>query len=59
MRRSPGPRGRRSTCLGRIPREHRELVTALRSRDFEVALDLFAAHRRHAVEVVPADPDSS
>jgi DNA-binding GntR family transcriptional regulator len=38
--------------LDRIPREHRELVTALRSRDTNTALDLFAAHRRHAVDVV-------
>lgn len=44
--------------LGDIPREHRELITALRARDVETALGLFAAHRRHAVQVVtgPADP---
>jgi DNA-binding GntR family transcriptional regulator len=35
-----------------IPREHRELVTALRSRDTTTALELFAAHRRHAVDVL-------
>ncbi|MGI5194130.1 GntR family transcriptional regulator [Streptomyces sp. CA-288835] len=35
-----------------IPREHRELVAALRHRDTEAALELFAAHRRHAVDVV-------
>ncbi|MET9450413.1 GntR family transcriptional regulator [Streptomyces cinerochromogenes] len=38
--------------LGRIPREHRELVAALRARDAGTALDLFAVHRRHAVDVV-------
>jgi DNA-binding GntR family transcriptional regulator len=38
--------------LGCIPHEHRELVTALRSRDTDTALQLFAAHRRHAVDVV-------
>ncbi|KJK38258.1 GntR family transcriptional regulator [Streptomyces variegatus] len=43
--------------LGCIPREHHGLVTALRSRDTETALDLFAAHRRHAVDVVTANAD--
>lgn len=38
--------------LGRMP-----LVTALRSRDTETALDLFAAHRRHAVDGVTANAD--
>ncbi|MDI9900492.1 GntR family transcriptional regulator [Rhodococcus sp. IEGM 1409] len=38
--------------LGCIPREHEELVTALRSRDTDAALHLFAVHRRHAVDVV-------
>ncbi|MFJ1812335.1 MULTISPECIES: GntR family transcriptional regulator [unclassified Streptomyces] len=44
----------RSTAgyLDRIPREHHGLVTALRARDTNTALDLFAAHRRHAVDVV-------
>ena len=44
----------RSTAgyLDRIPREHHGLVTALRARDTNSALDLFAAHRRHAVDVV-------
>ncbi|MER7563688.1 GntR family transcriptional regulator [Streptomyces sp. NPDC048523] len=44
----------RSTAgyLDRIPREHHGLVTALRARDTDTALDLFAAHRRHAVDVV-------
>ncbi|MFE7440916.1 GntR family transcriptional regulator [Streptomyces chartreusis] len=35
-----------------IPHEHRELVSALRARDIDSALSLFAAHRRHAVEVL-------
>ncbi|MFG2593961.1 GntR family transcriptional regulator [Streptomyces sp. NPDC048438] len=43
--------------LGCIPREHHGLVTALRSRDTETALDLFAAHRRHAVDVVTGNAD--
>ncbi|MEU6239041.1 GntR family transcriptional regulator [Kitasatospora sp. NPDC047058] len=38
--------------LARIPAEHRELVAALEARDTGLALDLFAAHRRHAVDVV-------
>jgi DNA-binding GntR family transcriptional regulator len=38
--------------LDSIPREHHELVAALRSRDAQTALDLFAAHRRHAVDVI-------
>lgn len=38
--------------LGGIPDEHRELLDALRSRDAEAALALFAAHRRRAVEVL-------
>jgi DNA-binding GntR family transcriptional regulator len=38
--------------LTHIPDEHRELVAALRSRDAEVALELFAAHRRHAFELL-------
>ncbi|TDD46624.1 GntR family transcriptional regulator [Kribbella antibiotica] len=35
-----------------IPREHQELVSALRSRDADTALTLFAEHRRHAIDVV-------
>jgi DNA-binding GntR family transcriptional regulator len=42
-----------------VPREHRELVTALRSRDTETALALFATHRRHAVNVVTASTEPS
>ncbi|MFE2089908.1 GntR family transcriptional regulator [Streptomyces sp. NPDC059460] len=45
--------------LTRIPAEHRELVAALRARDAETALSLFAAHRRLAVDVVTARPDPS
>ncbi|WP_406438630.1 GntR family transcriptional regulator [Streptomyces sp. NBC_01613] len=43
--------------LSRIPAEHRELVAALRSRDTDTALELFAAHRRHAVDVVTGATD--
>ncbi|WP_433019791.1 GntR family transcriptional regulator [Kribbella sp. CA-294648] len=35
-----------------IPREHQELVSALRSRDASTALSRFAEHRRHAIDVV-------
>nr|WP_203348713.1 GntR family transcriptional regulator [Streptomyces hygroscopicus] len=41
--------------LERVPEEHHRLVAALRSRDVRAALDLFAAHRRVAVDVVTAD----
>ncbi|MFB6781806.1 GntR family transcriptional regulator [Streptomyces sp. NPDC056352] len=41
--------------LARVPEEHRELVAALRSRDVQAALDLFAVHRRVAVNVVSAE----
>lgn len=44
--------------LTRIPSEHRELVAALRARDAETALDLFAAHRRLAVDVIAGTPDA-
>lgn len=40
--------------LTRIPDEHRELVAALRARDGERALELFATHRRHAFDVLTA-----
>ncbi|HCO02420.1 MAG TPA: GntR family transcriptional regulator [Actinobacteria bacterium] len=42
-----------------IPQEHRELVAALRARDPKTALELFAAHRRHAVDVVTGATDPS
>ncbi|MFD6996194.1 GntR family transcriptional regulator [Streptomyces mirabilis] len=38
--------------LAHIPEEHRGLVAALRARDAGTALELFAAHRRLAVDVV-------
>ena len=41
--------------LSHIPDEHRELVAALRSRDSETALRLFAAHRRHAFELLTGE----
>jgi DNA-binding GntR family transcriptional regulator len=46
--------------LDRIPREHRELLAALRARDTDTALELFARHRRHAVDVITgsAEPGS-
>jgi DNA-binding GntR family transcriptional regulator len=43
--------------LARIPGEHRELVGALKARDTATALDLFAAHRRLAVDVITGTPD--
>ncbi len=42
--------------LAGIPAEHRELVAALRARDRETALALFAEHRRHAFEVLSGRP---
>jgi DNA-binding GntR family transcriptional regulator len=38
--------------LAHIPGEHRELVAALRGRDPAAAVELFAAHRRHAFDVL-------
>jgi DNA-binding GntR family transcriptional regulator len=38
--------------LAGIPAEHRELAAALRARDGQTALALFAEHRRHAFEVL-------
>lgn len=38
--------------LGCVPQEHQALATALLARDLQTALLLFAAHRRHAVDVV-------
>ncbi len=35
-----------------IPQEHQALAAALRARDAQAALPLFAVHRRHAVDVV-------
>ncbi|MQS15635.1 GntR family transcriptional regulator [Streptomyces kaniharaensis] len=45
--------------LAHVPDEHRGLVAALRSRDVRNALDLFAAHRRIAVDVVTAGLDDT
>ncbi len=38
--------------LGLVPGEHHDLVAALRARDADTALALFAAHRRNAFEVL-------
>jgi DNA-binding GntR family transcriptional regulator len=44
--------GHQRLAFGCIPQEHHALAAALRARDPEAALRLFAAHRRHAVDVV-------
>ncbi|MEV6586684.1 GntR family transcriptional regulator [Streptomyces acidicola] len=44
--------------LSHIPAEHRELAAALRARDAEAALDLFAAHRRDAFTVLTGTTDA-
>jgi DNA-binding GntR family transcriptional regulator len=38
--------------LTRIPDEHHDLVAALRARDVAAAQELFATHRRHALDVL-------
>ncbi|MDP4503187.1 GntR family transcriptional regulator [Nonomuraea turcica] len=38
--------------LAHIPGEHRRLLAALQARDTEAALELFAEHRRHALDVL-------
>lgn len=38
--------------LAGIPAEHRQLADALRARDREAALELFAVHRRHAFDIL-------
>jgi DNA-binding GntR family transcriptional regulator len=38
--------------LQQVADEHRELAAALRSRDAQRALELFALHRRHAFDVI-------
>ncbi|MET9242470.1 GntR family transcriptional regulator [Nonomuraea sp. NPDC003709] len=43
---------RSADYLAHIPEEHRELAAALRARDTEHALTLFAAHRLHAFDVL-------
>ena len=40
-----------------VPAEHRDLVDALKERDTDTALRLFAAHRRHAFTLLSATPD--
>jgi DNA-binding GntR family transcriptional regulator len=44
--------------LTRIPDEHRELVAALRARDTAAALELFAVHRRRALDVLNSPRDA-
>jgi DNA-binding GntR family transcriptional regulator len=41
--------------LALLPAEHRELVVALRSRDAQAAVGLFATHRAHALKVLTTD----
>jgi DNA-binding GntR family transcriptional regulator len=38
--------------LAGIPEEHRRLAESLRAGDAEAALELFAAHRRHAFDIL-------
>ncbi|MEU8636144.1 GntR family transcriptional regulator [Amycolatopsis sp. NPDC048633] len=38
--------------LAGIPAEHRQLADALRARDREAALELFATHRQHAFDIL-------
>jgi DNA-binding GntR family transcriptional regulator len=38
--------------LKQVRDEHQELVNALRTRDVDTALALFATHRRHAFEII-------
>ncbi|MET7283651.1 GntR family transcriptional regulator [Kribbella sp. NPDC005582] len=45
--------------LGGIPREHQELVTALRTRDADAALALFAVHRHNAFDILTAGTDEA
>ncbi|WP_405717813.1 GntR family transcriptional regulator [Streptomyces sp. NBC_01537] len=42
--------------LAHIPDEHRALAAALSARDTRTALGLFAAHRRHAFDVLTGTP---
>ena len=43
--------------LAHMPDEHRELAAALRARDAAVAVRLFAAHSRHAYEMLRTATD--
>jgi DNA-binding GntR family transcriptional regulator len=45
--------------LGCIPREHHDLVAALRTRDTGAAVALFAGHRRNAVDVLTAGAEGN
>ncbi|MFC7329755.1 GntR family transcriptional regulator [Marinactinospora rubrisoli] len=45
--------------LAHMPGEHRELATALRARDAERAMALFATHRRHAFEILAEAADAA
>ena len=42
--------------LSHLPGEHRQLAAALRARDVGPALELFAAHRVHALDVLDGRP---
>jgi DNA-binding GntR family transcriptional regulator len=42
--------------LAGIPKEHQALTAALRTRDPEAALVLFATHRRHALNILIGTP---
>ncbi|WIX99103.1 GntR family transcriptional regulator [Amycolatopsis mongoliensis] len=42
--------------LAGIPAEHRQLADALRARDREAALELFATHRKHAFDILAGRP---
>lgn len=44
--------------LSLIPGEHRELITALRNRDLDLALDLFGKHRHVAFDILTAGPEA-
>lgn len=41
--------------LDLVPDEHRELAAAVRGRDADRALELFATHRRHAFDVLTGE----
>ncbi|MFC4003706.1 GntR family transcriptional regulator [Prauserella oleivorans] len=40
-----------------LPGEHRDLAAALRARDADAALELFATHRRHAFDILAGTGD--
>jgi DNA-binding GntR family transcriptional regulator len=45
--------------LPQISGEHRELAAVLHARDTETALEYFAAHRRHAFDVLTGTPSTA